>query len=1003
MMITCKPAPQLENQLYWSVEMNDFIQKCLQKNPTTRVSSNDLKSHKWLRNEMGEIKRCAQRGDDQFNEGFKVLRDLVGNNKPLLEEKRRNSVLKSLEAAHDEFDFDEVCDGSIDAADTNATTDVDILGTGEWSGVSYTSTIDGSDTGTDGPEKVLEAWRTNQFRRKEKEPALFASVAPLGKHPHQSRTDTVIANAKPAKPPKPLRTPTSPTHVTTQTPFSSGISSGTSSSTHSDLTGSQSAFNSFVRVPIVPKQRTPAPLLTTQPLIATSIIGRTRSESSAMSTALDAIPESDYESPVSTTKSPLQATSKSQWPEKPSKLALTRKDPAGNRIAQEVTEPTSATSTPANRQTKPPLLFTTHSSTPSYSSLIPITTPPLPPKPQSLQSSTQQQSPSANPASSNPPNSPAQPRALSAAAAHVTKLLSASSSSSSSRVLPLHSSSSSSVPAPHTVKPSPLAQNSKSVTVSAPAVAVQSTAPTTQPPFHPSPSSAHAPPPSTSKVPLVATPSQPHLKSSVPLSKLQPTATPKPTSVTQTCTSGPPKTSSSTESIINKPLTPIAEIYGNGGRAHTDGHDVGDSTFLAQNDPFTKISQPRAANIPLSNTTASACFATFLIAVKSFFSRLVETILITCLTLRSSATLFYNAAILRTVTQALKATSDSAILYTVLILTHTAKELFSLLCWVYINTSKARSLALVPAGLTTALTTLVPKYHTAAANLGQITLAYAALMYKYTPLLYLNTADFFTNVTAPAYTQRALLTTKLIMPAYYICNNLLLYLFSSKVIAKWKSLSYTTKLSILIATFTALCGALGRLSRHEYDPVLKPSPLNMTSALLPPLINAVAPASALLLGSSSRVAVPNYQRITAIAPKLAIPGLYGIYSTATATLNQSPTDTVPGVETVNTVPIAISDSSLSLKERLIQYFRLVVSPDESLSSNAFNQPQSLVMPPVLQLSGNEGDGDKGHKLREVILNKLDDIKRWQLTELNKLFKKGSESIDQYFKNFDDIV
>lgn len=55
-MIPMKPAPTLKDPTAWSVEMVDFLSKCLQKNPEDRATAEELLDHPWIADEVDNIR-----------------------------------------------------------------------------------------------------------------------------------------------------------------------------------------------------------------------------------------------------------------------------------------------------------------------------------------------------------------------------------------------------------------------------------------------------------------------------------------------------------------------------------------------------------------------------------------------------------------------------------------------------------------------------------------------------------------------------------------------------------------------------------------------------------------------------------------------------------------------------------------------------------------------------------------------------------------------------------
>jgi serine/threonine protein kinase len=55
-MIPMKPAPSLKDPTAWSPEMVDFLSHCLQKNPEDRATSEELLEHRWINDEVEQIR-----------------------------------------------------------------------------------------------------------------------------------------------------------------------------------------------------------------------------------------------------------------------------------------------------------------------------------------------------------------------------------------------------------------------------------------------------------------------------------------------------------------------------------------------------------------------------------------------------------------------------------------------------------------------------------------------------------------------------------------------------------------------------------------------------------------------------------------------------------------------------------------------------------------------------------------------------------------------------------
>lgn len=55
-MIPMKPPPTLKNTSQWSSDMEDFVTKCLKKNPDDRATSGELIEHPWVKADVEEIK-----------------------------------------------------------------------------------------------------------------------------------------------------------------------------------------------------------------------------------------------------------------------------------------------------------------------------------------------------------------------------------------------------------------------------------------------------------------------------------------------------------------------------------------------------------------------------------------------------------------------------------------------------------------------------------------------------------------------------------------------------------------------------------------------------------------------------------------------------------------------------------------------------------------------------------------------------------------------------------
>jgi serine/threonine protein kinase len=54
-MIPMKPAPTFKGPHSWSPEMENFLSRCLQKNPDQRANSDDLMQHPWIKDDIEDI------------------------------------------------------------------------------------------------------------------------------------------------------------------------------------------------------------------------------------------------------------------------------------------------------------------------------------------------------------------------------------------------------------------------------------------------------------------------------------------------------------------------------------------------------------------------------------------------------------------------------------------------------------------------------------------------------------------------------------------------------------------------------------------------------------------------------------------------------------------------------------------------------------------------------------------------------------------------------------
>jgi serine/threonine kinase 3 len=56
-MIPMKPPPTLKNASQWPPHMEDFVTKCLKKNPDERATSAELIEHAWIKDDVEEIRQ----------------------------------------------------------------------------------------------------------------------------------------------------------------------------------------------------------------------------------------------------------------------------------------------------------------------------------------------------------------------------------------------------------------------------------------------------------------------------------------------------------------------------------------------------------------------------------------------------------------------------------------------------------------------------------------------------------------------------------------------------------------------------------------------------------------------------------------------------------------------------------------------------------------------------------------------------------------------------------
>lgn len=85
-MIASKPAPTLQDPSSWSLDMVDFLDKCLQKDPYQRAHSSDLEKHTWIQDELKEIRASEKAGGGATLE---ILRSLSRTCRPAIAEMRR--------------------------------------------------------------------------------------------------------------------------------------------------------------------------------------------------------------------------------------------------------------------------------------------------------------------------------------------------------------------------------------------------------------------------------------------------------------------------------------------------------------------------------------------------------------------------------------------------------------------------------------------------------------------------------------------------------------------------------------------------------------------------------------------------------------------------------------------------------------------------------------------------------------------------------------------------
>jgi serine/threonine protein kinase len=84
-LIPMKPAPRLNVPELWSVLMNDFICRCLVKEPEKRASISELLNHEWLTQTMSLL---------ELGQGLPELRDFLINNLEMIEHFRSQRVFR---------------------------------------------------------------------------------------------------------------------------------------------------------------------------------------------------------------------------------------------------------------------------------------------------------------------------------------------------------------------------------------------------------------------------------------------------------------------------------------------------------------------------------------------------------------------------------------------------------------------------------------------------------------------------------------------------------------------------------------------------------------------------------------------------------------------------------------------------------------------------------------------------------------------------------------------
>ena len=89
-MIASKPAPKLTNEAKWSSDMIDFLDKCLQKDPYARASSQGLESHPWIANDIAEIKHSIAKSSNPNNASLLILKEFAAKSRKALDDMRKS-------------------------------------------------------------------------------------------------------------------------------------------------------------------------------------------------------------------------------------------------------------------------------------------------------------------------------------------------------------------------------------------------------------------------------------------------------------------------------------------------------------------------------------------------------------------------------------------------------------------------------------------------------------------------------------------------------------------------------------------------------------------------------------------------------------------------------------------------------------------------------------------------------------------------------------------------